>query len=174
MHVIISVLWSVKERMSVDLCDPRSSPLSEREVKKIPCFQRAMRSTFGAFVFGLFAFAVGPLILVYVGGAMSVLLWCGLVQPLSVRLFVDYCFSRFYYLLVVSESLSIHWLQMMIPFSAFLFSSACLVSERCCCPGMDFVEVEYLPTTSTLMKSTSHKINWVYINCTWKSDELIL
>lgn len=67
-----------------------------------------MRSTFGAFVFGLFAFAVGPLILVYVGGAMSVLLWCGLVQPLSVRLFVDYCFSRFYYLLVVSESLSIH------------------------------------------------------------------
>lgn len=94
--------------MSVDLCDPRSSLLSERETRKIPRFQRAMRSTFGALVFGLFAFAVGPLILVYVGGAMPVLLWCGLVKPLLVRLFVDYCFSRFYYLLVVSESLSIH------------------------------------------------------------------
>ena len=92
-----------RSRMSVDLCDLRGSPLREEVAEKIPLFQRAMRTTFGALIFALFAFAVPCLPLVYVGGAMPILLTCGLVKPLSVRLFVDYCSSRFLYFLVVSE-----------------------------------------------------------------------
>ena len=88
--------------MSVDLCDLRRPPLSEEVARKIPRFQRAMRTTFGALIFVLIAFVIAPLPLVYVGGAIPILLWCGLVKPLSVRLFVDYCSSRFFYVLVVS------------------------------------------------------------------------
>ena len=89
--------------MNVNLCDPRGPPLSEEAARKIPRFQRALRTTFGALTFALFAFGIPLLPLVYVGGAIPILLWCGLVKPLPVRLFMDYCSSRFLYFLVVSE-----------------------------------------------------------------------
>jgi len=86
--------------MNVNLCDPRGPPLSQEAARKIPRFQRAMRTTFGALIFALFAFGIPLLPLVYVGGAIPILLWCGLVNPLPVRLFMDYCSSRFFYFLV--------------------------------------------------------------------------
>ena len=88
-------------KMTVDLCDTEGLPLSEEEQRRIPRFQRAMRSTVGAVLFALVAFTVAPIPLVYIGGSLPILLWARVIKPRSARLFIDYCCSRWIYLMVV-------------------------------------------------------------------------
>lgn len=90
-------------KMTVDLCDTKGLPLTEEEQGRIPRFQRAMRSTVGAILFGLVAFTLAPIPLVYIGGSLPILLWAGAIKPRSARLIIDYCCNCWIYLMVVSE-----------------------------------------------------------------------
>ena len=90
--------------MSIDLCDTKGFPLSEEQVRKIPRFQRAMRSTVGVVLFVFVVVAITPLSLIYVAGLLPLLLHLRLVKPLPVKLFVDYCCSRWNYTVVVSQA----------------------------------------------------------------------
>lgn len=89
-------------KMTVDLCDTKGLPLSEEEQSRIPRFQRAMRSTVGAILFALVAFMVAPIPLVYIGCSLPILLWARVINPRSARLVIDYCCSRWIYVMVVS------------------------------------------------------------------------
>jgi len=90
--------------MSIDLCSTKGFRLSDEEVRKIPRFQRAMRSTFGVILVVFAALAITPLSLIYIAGLLPLLLQLRLVKPLPVKLFIDYCCSRWNYTVVVSQT----------------------------------------------------------------------
>lgn len=84
------------------LRDYEGRPLSAEELRRIPLFQRLMRSRFGAILFGLIMFLSTFPALVLIGPPFLVLLGTGLASPKSFQKAADFICGRWFFVMIVS------------------------------------------------------------------------